>query len=226
MFDTRETGRKIAALRKEHNMTQYELADRLGISFQAVSNWERGNSMPDIAKLPEIAELFGCTIDELLGKSNPVLNLVAEGETAEAIRRTVGLSEGMQILAEAAPLLKPRQITEMANSADSQSSIAPLLPFLDDDDLVELMEKYEAQGHSVTMFYPFLSDEALLERFNQNRREGKPVTAFLPFLDDKTLFSLATEAFEAGGSAALAPFLPFLNDKDVKAFAQRILKAE
>ena len=39
-------------------MTQMELADRMGISFQVVSNWERGNSMPDISKLPELAEIF------------------------------------------------------------------------------------------------------------------------------------------------------------------------
>lgn len=69
MFDTKEIGRKISEFRKVSNMTQMELADRLNISFQAVSNWERGNSMPDISKLPELAELFGISIDELLGKN-------------------------------------------------------------------------------------------------------------------------------------------------------------
>ena len=65
MFDTVKVGRIISQKRKEHNMTQMQLADALGISFQAVSNWERGNSMPDISKLPELAELFGCSIEEL-----------------------------------------------------------------------------------------------------------------------------------------------------------------
>ncbi|MBN2793929.1 MAG: helix-turn-helix transcriptional regulator [Clostridia bacterium] len=46
------------------------LADELGVSFQAVSNWERGNSMPDISKLPEIAECLNSTIDFILGNSN------------------------------------------------------------------------------------------------------------------------------------------------------------
>lgn len=55
-------------------MTQMELADRLNISFQAVSNWERGNSMPDISKLPELAELFGISIDELLGKKSELIS--------------------------------------------------------------------------------------------------------------------------------------------------------
>ena len=70
MFDMKKIGKKISVLRKEANMTQMELADRMGISFQAVSNWERGNSMPDISKLPELAEIFGKTVDELLGEKS------------------------------------------------------------------------------------------------------------------------------------------------------------
>ena len=81
MFHTEQVGKKIAALRKQNNMTQFELADRLNISFQAVSNWERGNSMPDISKLPEIAELFHTTIDDILGKENTLLSDIANGKT-------------------------------------------------------------------------------------------------------------------------------------------------
>lgn len=44
MFDTVKIGKRIAELRKKRDMTQFELADRLGISYQAVSNWERGVS--------------------------------------------------------------------------------------------------------------------------------------------------------------------------------------
>lgn len=43
-FNMDQIGRKISNLRREQNMTQMELADKLGISFQAVSNWERGVS--------------------------------------------------------------------------------------------------------------------------------------------------------------------------------------
>lgn len=69
MLNMERVGRKISELRRERNMTQMELADQMGISFQAVSNWERGNSMPDISKLPELAGLFGVSIDELLGEN-------------------------------------------------------------------------------------------------------------------------------------------------------------
>ena len=66
MFDTKNIGKKIVNLRKINNITQMELADLMGVSYQAVSNWERGSSMPDISKLPELAKIFGVTIDELL----------------------------------------------------------------------------------------------------------------------------------------------------------------
>ena len=45
MFDMKQIGKNITNLRKTNNMTQMELADKLGISFQAVSNWERGDSL-------------------------------------------------------------------------------------------------------------------------------------------------------------------------------------
>ncbi|MBR6004886.1 MAG: helix-turn-helix transcriptional regulator [Clostridia bacterium] len=57
----------IRRLRKERGMTQEALSDILGVSFQAVSKWERGESYPDIEILPDIADYFGVSVDELLG---------------------------------------------------------------------------------------------------------------------------------------------------------------
>ena len=110
MFDTVKVGRIISQKRKEHNMTQMQLADALGISFQAVSNWERGNSMPDISKLPELAELFGCSIEELLGGGAPAGNVekLAKGEGQ-------GLSLGE--IAEVAPVLTPEVLDEAVEAA-------------------------------------------------------------------------------------------------------------
>ncbi len=56
---------KLKELRRSHNLTQEAVADRLGVSSQTVSKWERGLLSPDIALLPKIALLFQCSIDSL-----------------------------------------------------------------------------------------------------------------------------------------------------------------
>ena len=59
--------RNIQELRKARGMTQLELAERLNYSDKAISKWKRGESLPDIIILAEIAELFGVTLDRLVG---------------------------------------------------------------------------------------------------------------------------------------------------------------
>lgn len=60
-------GLKIAYYRKLHGLTQEELAERAGVSTQAVSKWEQQLSCPDIMLLPMLANIFRITIDELFG---------------------------------------------------------------------------------------------------------------------------------------------------------------
>lgn len=60
-------GKRIAEHRKRLGLTQDGLAEKLGITAQAVSKWEHDLSCPDITMLPKLAEIFGITTDELLG---------------------------------------------------------------------------------------------------------------------------------------------------------------
>lgn len=62
-----EFAQRLAQLRKERSMTQEQLAQELGITAQAVSKWENGQSYPDILLLPKLAEVYGVRVDELLG---------------------------------------------------------------------------------------------------------------------------------------------------------------
>lgn len=61
-------GKRISYHRKRLGLTQEQLADRVGVSAQAVSKWENDLSCPDINLLPELADIFGITVDALLGK--------------------------------------------------------------------------------------------------------------------------------------------------------------
>ena len=68
----------ISKLRKEHSMTQEQLAESLGVTFASVSKWERGEAIPSVTTLKEIADLFGVTVDYLIS---------AEHETENQIKR-------------------------------------------------------------------------------------------------------------------------------------------
>ena len=65
-MDIKKVGLQIAELRKLKGLTQSELGERLCISFQAVSKWERGETLPDTAILPDLANILETTVDFIL----------------------------------------------------------------------------------------------------------------------------------------------------------------
>ena len=65
-------GSQIALYRKKMNLTQETLAQRLGVTNQAVSKWESEQSCPDVILLPKLADIFGISLDELFGRKHPV----------------------------------------------------------------------------------------------------------------------------------------------------------
>lgn len=77
-------GQNIAACRKERAMTQEQLAQELGITGQAVSKWENGQSYPDIQFLPKLADLFEVSLDELFDRQFQRPEEPAGEEPAEA----------------------------------------------------------------------------------------------------------------------------------------------
>ena len=70
---------KLSKLRKNNNMSQEQLADKLGVSRQAVSKWERAEASPDTDNLICLAKIYGISLDELL----------ADDESIDDIRRNV-----------------------------------------------------------------------------------------------------------------------------------------
>ena len=96
-------GENIRKLRREKDMTQERLAERLGVTYQSVSRWENGTAYPDMELLPAISGIFSVSVDELLGISESekekraeelcdefcrIQNLPAsDGEEGEKLRR-------------------------------------------------------------------------------------------------------------------------------------------
>ena len=220
MFSMQEIGKRILKLRKERNMTQVDLADRLGISYQAVSSWERGNSMPDIAKIPELAELFQVSIDELIGPSkvvNAVLNTDAEQWKDEHFAE--------EEIEEAIPILKPVQITELIGSMDKAvvKDIRAFLPYMNEEDIKELAQEALRAGKGIIEYLPFLNEEDIKDFATETLRAGKSIIEYLPFLNKEDIKEFATETLRAG--KGINEYLPFLNEEDIKEFAQETLRA-
>lgn len=94
-------GSKIKELRKKQRITQEQLAEKIGVSFQAVSKWENDIALPDITLIPVLANYFGVSTDEVLcydstEKENEIKNLV---DKSYEFRET-DPEEGRRILEE------------------------------------------------------------------------------------------------------------------------------
>ncbi len=65
-MDQIKTGQFIKTIRKEKNLTQREVAERLSISEKTVSKWETGNGLPEVGLMLPLCELLGISVNELL----------------------------------------------------------------------------------------------------------------------------------------------------------------
>lgn len=88
-------GANIAAFRKENGLTQAELANRLNYSDKAVSKWERGESIPDVLILAQLASEFGITVDTLLGLA--AVPRQPEPEKPRADRRVIQMLSSLLV---------------------------------------------------------------------------------------------------------------------------------
>ena len=221
MIDMKQIGKEITGLRKAHNMTQMELADKLGISFQAVSNWERGNTMPDISKLPELAEIFHISVDELLKGRASLVSAVLD-DTVDAYINEGKATE--QEIADTLPILKPEQAKKILEKADVSKfhDILCFLPFMDSDTLAEVAVEYMEQGKSVDELLPFLDEDIVNELAIKALERGASIGKYLPFMDEDAVNELAVKALERG--ASIDKYLPFMDEDAVNELAVKALE--
>ena len=99
-------GAQIAALRKGKGMTQNELGNLLGISFQAVSKWERGETLPDTAILLDLARALDTTVDHILAAGERAIGGKGEITVAQMVRGLNGLKEMGEALGRHNPLYR------------------------------------------------------------------------------------------------------------------------
>ena len=215
-FDMHRIGQTISGLRREHNMTQMALADEMGVSFQAVSNWERGQSMPDISKLPELAELFGTTIDALLGRHSPLIEKAAEGKLDELPEVNV------EELTAAAPILPPKQIESLTDTLMGLTNLldmTELLRFLPTTKVDALLQQRMEAGKPLKEYALFASTNAVDAVARAVEQQGLPIGEIAPFMSEDCVDEIARSRTAAGRS--IAELLPFLYEDSVDELARQ-----
>ena len=91
-------GTMIAELRKQHGMTQLELAEKMGVTDKAVSKWERDLSCPDINSIPNLAEILGVSVEELMQVKKEAEAPVSKvAEILEIAPKAVAMAMGIAV---------------------------------------------------------------------------------------------------------------------------------
>lgn len=166
MFDTKKFGGYLSRLRKNADMTQMELADRLNLTRQAISRYEHGDSFPDVSILVLIADIFNITLDELIGSGEPT-----DGESMILASVAIGdeniTGESIEDIANLAPYLKPSVLTRLSDGLSKQgidiSSVVSLAEYLHDDSVIYMLENAKFETISLELLekiMPFLEPKS------------------------------------------------------------------
>lgn len=211
MFDQQRIGANIMKARKNKGYTQMTLADALGVSFQAVSNWERGQTCPDIANLSELSRLLDLSIDELLGnrRAAEITKALAEDEMPDL---------QPEELPQVAPLLSEEQADRAAEGCRmSLAELAQFAPFVSREFLNEHTRRYLECGcklEELTSIAPFLDRELLRELALLSYEQGvtlQEISPLAPFLGKEVTSLLAQMAYDTTGCLSdLSPIAPFI----------------
>ena len=211
MFDTMKVAKKIKQARIAQNLTQMNLADAMGVSYQAVSNWERGNSMPDISKLEDLCRCLQINVNELLGVETPGTAAVEKYLAQEECLLTV------EELAEIVPMLPPEDVKkETKKQKRNVASLIAVAPYLDEDLLEELVEDIEVESLLVLQSLAPYLDEDTLDKLVRGapKDDFNGIAAMAPFLSEETLDYLVRRCeVKPTDEAFLETLLPFLEDE-------------
>lgn len=156
-------GQRFSRLRKQIGLTQEELAEKFGISGQAVSKWENDASMPDISILPELSDVLGVSINELLGKEENRTRLIPAEErkdtndlvlkvrvdSADGDKVTVNLPMGL-VKAGIRMSMKMPMVT--GNEALQDLDFEEIIHLVDQGLVGEIVTVESAKGDNVRVF--------------------------------------------------------------------------
>ena len=189
MFSTVKFGGNLCRLRKGADMSQSELALKLGVSIEEISRYELGESFPDVTMLARIAQTLGTTTEELIGAGEPtpgelqILNGVANGTEVGA--------HGIEDITGVAPLLRPSVLEKLVRSFSAHgidiSYVVKLAEYLNDQSVISLLEEASPDKLNEELlgkFVPLLderSKSAILQRILDGELDYHFIRVLLPY---------------------------------------------
>ncbi len=192
MFSTQKFGGYLSRLRKDRDMTQSELADKLNLTRQAISKYETGDSFPDVTILVEIANIFHVTLDELIRSGEPTVGEAAILSTA-ARNEPTAIAQNIEDIKGIAPLLKPsvleRASVGLARRGIDVTHIIELSEFLNDKSVLAMLENatdVEASDALIQRLIPFMDEKArynVFEKILAGEMDWRMIRILLPYAE-------------------------------------------
>ncbi len=228
-------GENLKRLRKEKELTQENLAEFLGVSFQTISKWERGETYPDITTIPIISRFFDVSIDDLLGvnktreeeKINDYLKLYDEMKlkdltlTYNKFQKAVKeFPNDFRILIRYMELLYDVKGFGQGGYKDISKEITSLYDKIQNhctDDNIRIRSKVIMISHLLTLYQCVPNEEGKYRVYKEYLNHAEEIVSTLPSINDTKelmLMSLAfdTENYNSTHRNALEELLFILQD--------------
>lgn len=193
MFDMKKFAQFLSGKRREKNITQGQLADMVGVSHQAVSKWERGETMPEISKLSDLSSALNVP-------TNEIISAMHSGETE----------------------VKPEYMDEDYYALPDKTlvgDVSALAPYLSKAALTTAIAEIAiAKGSGIAKLLFKYADEDILREvallvFATDTDKGR--LDFVPYLPQEEITKLILNRYSADSIGSMLPLLPYSKDFDL-----------
>lgn len=201
MFSMEKIGAFIAGKRKESGLTQGQFAEKLNVTHQAVSKWERGEAMPEISKITEVAKTLGVSADEILIQMNNETDFPEsphdaqdclkkpEDKYTEADNKyySLGVTPSVSDVYELAPHMSSEVLSDAVHKLIRENgcfSVTLFLPFLDKKTATQIAERiYNDKGLNGVLFLgtympPKFVDKMILIEYGRGNLDALKLLQF------------------------------------------------
>lgn len=213
-MNIRKFGAYVSKLRKQSDLTQSQLAEMLNVTRQAVSKWEMGDSFPDISLLPQLAEIFRITVDQLITYGEPcraenkIMLEIANG-TPEKVAGMLQDNElATDSLVNVAPIIKASTLDIISEGLGKHGidikHILELAAYMNEAGQTNLMKlaSFEQLDESLLKkFIPFLnreSKEIIFGKIIDGELDGSLLVIMAPYMEMTNLGNLIDAAIIEG----------------------------